>query len=155
MIIMKGNILDIGELTKAESILFVNDGAYSYVESGIVENELRVLGNWKIADRPFKSKPWLVLSSQGDPIPQELGDWLVAHQDLEAKVLIVKRGEFSIPESEIEVLEINPHAAMEAYRSGFISGVFECGEILSRPLPHRDDDQAPNEAEQTEDQTED
>ena len=128
MIIMKGDVLDIRGLTKAESILFADAGAYSYVESGIVDNELRVYGNWQTAEQPGQ-RAWFITWKQGTEIPQELGDWLVAHQgfeDLEAKVLIVKRGNFDSPIDG-------------AFEKGWIAGIFECGEILSRPLSNQCD----------------
>lgn len=82
MIIIKGNSFRFEGSTRAEAILFVYDGSYCYVESDIVENELRVLRNWKTAGRPnCNGRPWLIFWSQGTEIPQELGDWLVAHQN--------------------------------------------------------------------------
>ena len=80
MIIAKGSQLDIRGLQNADSILFVETGAYFYIESGIVENELRVLKNWNVARRSDRI-PNIISWNQGTEIPQELGDWLVAHQD--------------------------------------------------------------------------
>ena len=80
MIIVRGVYFHFGHLMKAEAILFVDEGNYCYVEAGILENELRVLRNWEIAGRS-DDLLWGVEWSQGTVIPQELGDWLVAHQD--------------------------------------------------------------------------
>lgn len=80
MIIVKTTSININKLTKAEPILFCDLGAaYFYVESGIVENEMRILKNWQTAERS-DNKPWVIAWNQGVQIPQELGDWLVAHQ---------------------------------------------------------------------------
>lgn len=79
MIIVRGDLHDIKSFKKAESILFVDDGAYSYVESGIVKNEMRVCSNWKTANGVDK-REWIVGWRQGTEIPQELGDYLVANQ---------------------------------------------------------------------------
>lgn len=76
MIIVKGDLLNVKSFEEAKSILFVDDGAYSYVESGVVENEMRVCGNWKIAN-DIDKKEWIVGWRQGTEIPQELGDYLV------------------------------------------------------------------------------
>ena len=80
MIIVKCDVLNVKGFKRAEPILFVDEGAYSYVESAIVENEIRVCQNWERAEGTGK-KEWIVGWSQGTEIPQELGDWLVAHQD--------------------------------------------------------------------------
>ena len=81
MIIVKGRILSTSILKEATPILFVKDGAYCYVESGIVENELRVMRNWITAKHPLIASIWLITWAQGTEIPQELGDWLAAHQN--------------------------------------------------------------------------
>lgn len=92
MIIVKGNSFRLSEeIEKADSILFVDDGNYCFVESAIVENELRVLGNWKTSERTECNKPWLIIWQHGTEIPQELGDYLVANQDLAEEALIIKR----------------------------------------------------------------
>ena len=80
MIIVRGVYFRLDHPMEAEAILFIDRGDYCYVESGILENELRVLRNWGTAERsdnPMWGIEWL----QGTVIPQELGDWLVAHQD--------------------------------------------------------------------------
>lgn len=77
MICVKGTSLEISELTEVEPILFcLEDGTYFYVESGIVDNELRVMKNWKIAERS-DGKSWFIIYEQGVQIPIELGDYLV------------------------------------------------------------------------------
>jgi len=83
MIITRDKIMNIDRLGgEPESILFaLNDGLYYYVERGIVENELRVMKNWIVAER-LNAMFWSIHFSQGTEIPQELGDWLVTHQDL-------------------------------------------------------------------------
>ena len=79
MIIIRGGYFDIINLEGITSLLFYFSGAYYYVESGIVENEIRVLKNWRTAERPITSL-WHITYKQGVQIPQELGDYLVAHQ---------------------------------------------------------------------------
>lgn len=151
MIIVNDSSIRVRLLEKAEAILFVTDGDYYYVDSGIIENELRVMQNWDMANPDLPdAAPWLIILQQGDQIPQELGDYLVTHQDiedLEAKVLIVKRGVFDVAAP----YETYTGAEDRAFELGAIAGIFECGEILSSPLPHQDNDQASNETEQTED----
>ena len=145
MIIAKGKKVRVQALSETTPILFVFDGQYIYVESGIVENELRTMGNWKTAGQGgvyYRE----VYAQQGTEIPQELGDWLVANQDLAEKVLIVKRGDFG-PEDVY-----NTGEEQIAYDDGVIAGIFECGEILSRPLSaHYNNNQTPDDTEQTED----
>lgn len=80
MIVIKGASIKTSKLTKVEPILFYIYGAYFYVVSGIVENELRVLKHWKIVENPSNIS-WLITYDQGVPIPGELGDYLVAHQN--------------------------------------------------------------------------
>ena len=81
MIIVKGLKTDISGLTEAVPILFCfKTGAYFYVESDIIENELWTMKNWQMAERP-SDKSWTILWQQGTQIPQELGDYLVTHQD--------------------------------------------------------------------------
>ena len=79
MIIVKGDSIMSKELGGVSPILFVKDGAYCYVESGIVENELRILGDWETVDCPLRGRKWLISWHQGTEIPQELGDYLVTH----------------------------------------------------------------------------
>ncbi|KKL04265.1 hypothetical protein LCGC14_2617780 [marine sediment metagenome] len=83
MIINRGEVAGIEYLEgRPEAILFVlKDGSYYYVEQGIVENELRVFGNWKTSAGNTAGILWSVTYLQGDSIPKELGDYLVAHQD--------------------------------------------------------------------------
>lgn len=81
MIIVRSESFRFAELKGADSILFIGHGSYYYVEQSIVENELRVLGNWKISERTICNEPWLITWNQGTEIPQELGDYLVAHQN--------------------------------------------------------------------------
>lgn len=81
MKIVRGTSITLDSIFEVEPILFRMGGAYFYVESGIVENELRVLTHWQAADRPISGDPlWLITCHQGVEIPQELGDYLVAHQ---------------------------------------------------------------------------
>jgi len=81
MRIVKGTVLNMSELTEAEPILFyLKDGIYFYVCSGIVDNELRVLKNWRVGERS-SDEPWLITHQQGCQIPQELGDYLVEQQN--------------------------------------------------------------------------
>lgn len=76
MRIVRGGYFDIANLEKIDSMLLYFSGAYYYIESGIVENEIRVLKNWRTAERPITSS-WHVTYQQGTEIPQELGDYLV------------------------------------------------------------------------------
>lgn len=79
MIIVKGNSISVAELEGiATSILFTTAGRYVFVESGIVENELRVAENFMIAGQ-LSPKLVHILEMQGTEIPQELGDYLVAY----------------------------------------------------------------------------
>lgn len=137
MIIVEGNSISVTELHgEAVPVLFVADGRYVFVESDIVENELRVAKNFIIADRS-PSKPICLLEMQGIEIPQELGDYLVANQNLVEKVLIVKKGDFTVKNPHYEYSMTNT-----AFEEGAMAGIFECGEILSRPLPfHQDNDE--------------
>ena len=68
----------LGPYSKVEPILFALHGRYIYVEAGIVENELRVLGNWQTAKLSNKDTVAVVTCDQGTEIPPELGDYLVA-----------------------------------------------------------------------------
>jgi len=147
MTIVKSEKLFLGPHSKAEPVLFVIQGSYFYVETGIVENGLRVLGNWQTAKLSNRNTIAIIEWNQGTEIPQELGDYLIANQDLAEKVLIVKRGDFTVESPYDSHIEDN------AFEAGVIAGIFECGEILSRPLAHQNDNQTTNETEQTEDQT--
>ena len=162
MIINRGNVAGIEYLEgRPEPILFITEGgAYYYVEQGIVENELRVMGNWKTAARPLAGKLWSVIYSQGTEIPQELGDYLVANQDLAEKVLTIKKGDVRTPRFDPEFkgicMKFNILDPETAYIYGFESAIFECGEILSRPLlAYQHNDKAPDKTEQTDNQGDD
>ncbi len=151
MIIVKGASLEVEGLEEADSILFVGEGGeYDFVESGLVENELRVIENWKTTGRPRPLYPWVIAWDQGTRIPQELGDYLVALGDLEAKATIVRRGVVDVSPDEDWSDELK-----DAYLTGSIDAVFECGEILSKPLPRQDYDQTTDSAEKTNDQSDD
>lgn len=85
MRIIKGDYIRLNCDDEVEAILFVNDGLYYYVESGIVENELRVLGNWETAKR-VGVPCWGISMMQGNCISQELGDYLVANQEVSFRI---------------------------------------------------------------------
>ena len=84
MKIVRGGYFDIAKLKEIDSVLLYFSGAYYYVESGIIENELRVLKNWRTAERPVTSL-WHITYKQGVQIPQELGDYLVRIQNLKLR----------------------------------------------------------------------
>ena len=81
MIIVRAGSHSLGRSAEAEAILFYFDGMYFFVESGIVENELRTLKNWETAHDTQQLEGHQVSWNQGTVIPQELGDYLVANQD--------------------------------------------------------------------------
>jgi len=78
MIIVKGVSIKIQDLPEVTSILFDINGCFVYVESGIVENELRVAQNWETAGAAGMQRKHRIYHDQGTEIPQELGDYLVA-----------------------------------------------------------------------------
>ena len=81
MIIVKAGHIKIKDIVKITPILFCfGNGAYFYVESGIVENELRTLKNWKTLG-PDQGDLWFITYQQGVSIPIELGDYLVEKEN--------------------------------------------------------------------------
>lgn len=81
MNLVRGEFIAVEDLLEPEPILFIlSNGSYYYVEQGIVENELRVMKNWETAERTDAPIPWVVSFYQGTMIPQELGDYLLAHE---------------------------------------------------------------------------
>ncbi len=159
MIVNRGEVAGIEYLEdRPEAILFVlESGAYFYVGQGIVENELRVMGNWKVSAAPLAGRQWAIVYSQGDEIPQELGDYLIAHQDLEAKVMTIRRCD--VPTASIAMPELGPIDPKKltpesAYMCGFESGVVKCCRILGGVLPvYQDDNETTDKAEKTDDKS--
>ena len=47
MIIAKGELFDASKLNEAEAVLLYEAGIYFYVDSDIVDNELRVMRNFE------------------------------------------------------------------------------------------------------------